>query len=166
MAVNLTKGAGLVKKNMRRLISETDAFQTFVGADDAAEALGSIGIDDESLLVRPGALVYPDSPLELTSDAQGVAVEFNPWLDGIVSVRFASDIAVVDPVGDIPEGRKQFQETVNGIIDDMADLSGSDGFLVFFGALPSPEQGSPANSEKDQGEGTTYYEWDWDFRLS
>lgn len=165
MPVSLTKLSGLVKENMRTLISATDAFQTFVGAGDAAAALASIGIDDELSLVRPYALVYLETPLKADSDAQGVVVEFNPFMTGVVTVRFSADISVVDPVGDISEGRKQFQEDVEDIIDDMVDLSGSDGFLVFVSTAAGSDQPSPANSEKDEGEPTTYYQWDWDFEL-
>lgn len=166
MAIAFTKWGGLVEENMKTLISECADFQIFVSAANAAAALASIFIDGDVGVTRPYALIYFETASEIESDAQGVVVEFNPHMAGVLTVRFSGDIGTVDPVGDVEEGRKLFKKTIAGIIDDMLALSGADDKLIFYAAKPNADQLSPASSEKNQGDGPTqFYQWEWDFRL-
>jgi hypothetical protein len=164
--VAFTDSWGLVLENAATTISNSDAFQTWVGQDpddpDAAQAAKQSVVFVTNLeedLSRPYVLIDLDG-MSKDSVSTGTGIDFPGTPAGDVTLTFEAELDS-DYVGDAQNACKKFMADVLGIIKDLELLSGTDTNLIFHRIQPAAPC---AFSSKKQGEGVDYFQWSW--RLS
>lgn len=112
--------------NLKTLLSNTAAFQTWVDADDAAEAATSIiyVAEDEDNVSRPFALLMMDTPW--THDAVSSGPDFRDR--GSLAIRFEGTITEAY-VGTPADEFFEFTNSMGAIISGMADLSRNGSYM-------------------------------------
>jgi hypothetical protein len=113
---------------LRRLMSQCDALQTWVDADNATEALGSIYYYDTpvSTNVRPVAVVSDGDSAQWIANSTGTRTHYIS--SGGLHLFFEGDIADANQ-GNIADSLTAFKNDIGGIIDDMLNLSGTDDYM-------------------------------------
>lgn len=132
MAVAPTGILSLPIASLRIIISESTAFQTWVGAADATAARLSIfpaGMEVQG--ARPLCVInYADGGFSMPRIAGGSRGHFDPGASGRLQFHFEADVAPDmqdDP--DFADGYFSFTNTVGAILSDIAELSGSDAYI-------------------------------------
>lgn len=173
MAVAGTGTFGKAMDNMRTLLSNCDAFQTWTGTEDAAGALAHVylwGELDENISASdyPMAAVYfgPSNNYGGDREAGG---ESNLFLvTGSFDVVFWGDVSADYQGDDAGKWADAFMEAVNavgGIVDDVRELSGTDNGtnaylnVVGFNMVNSPLRGDKASDIENRTEIWVRFEW-------
>lgn len=120
---------GIVSKaqgNMRTLLSESAAFQTWVGAANATEALDSIYLIEGPAVSasRPLAVIGPGDKFSMDAIAGGVISEY--WHSGVVQIWFEDDVA--DALNE-PDAWFTFTNTMGAILADLVNPTDTDSVM-------------------------------------
>jgi len=165
MSVTLTAPFGDVLENGKTMLSNVDAFQTWVGAVNAAAALASIHLISSDSWSRPFVELWLEGA-KLTCDGIGSGNEFHPHVGGQLILHFEGDVDT-DYADDLENMVKSFMDDVLGIISGLADLAGTETYLVAqFGGGFAPVDPEPELAGPLSGEGQAYWRWDWALDLS
>lgn len=123
---------GLALENARSTLANVIPFQQWVGAATSAAAKGHIALlqDDFEKFSRPYALIYWSGQAGRSWSGQGTGMEFHPWPEGTITIRFVDETAKIHK--DNPDAAvAAFLNDVAATMDGMAALSGTGSNLVF-----------------------------------
>ncbi len=161
--ITFTDSWGLVLENAATTLSNSDAFQTWVGQDPddpdanlaAKESVVFITNLSENLS-RPYVLIDMEGVAK-DSVSAGAGIDFPGTPTGEVTLLFEADL---DPnyAGDPLNASKKFMSDILGIIADLEAASGTNSALIFHRIQPA---GVCAFSSKKQGEAANYFQWTW-----
>ncbi len=135
----------LAQEHLRTMLADCDAFRTWAGAADQAEALERIHHEGlpapanhadvftlaELQAYRPYAVVYTgeENGFSRTLDAAGG--DFSFASSGQLKLRLYQDAP--ESCGDEPssDANLQFKNAIGQILDDLCELAGQPGYLAF-----------------------------------
>ena len=122
-----------VEDDLKNLLAASSTFQTWVGATgDAATKIAfaktRIYTDYEASPTRPFAVVRFDVPAEHSSRAVAGGSRFRFLGGGTIGLFFEAlvDATISDPA----DQKRDFKRTIDQIVADMEELSGSGGYLI------------------------------------
>lgn len=159
MAVTPSNGLSLVLSRAQALIAASSTFQTWVGAASAAAALARVHLvtGGDGVPTRPFAAVSwrPQGyTLEAVSGGSGHVYQES----GAVEVLFENAVGTGNSADS--DAALEHTNATGGIVEDLAGLAGSNGYLnvTQFHLLSGPMR-----SASSEGEAVDYVQSVWEF---
>jgi len=146
MPVSPTGPISLPLSHLRLLVADCTAFRTWVGAANQAAALAKIHLCELPAPAAPGSgytttelqTLRPCAIVDLWTPIRGYGEQPQAWQmrgeggpfleSGKLTLDFLDDVDVTDAAV-LSDAKFRFLNNVGAVVDQMLDLSGSDGYL-------------------------------------